>query len=104
MRWRRRRFQRIRRKERERATRPQGIQFRHSDGRVETWVFNPPEPLPTNARVWNGKGEPDSPFVMTISVDATFYKCDVCGNVWQKPHRHTRRECNTNVAKEVLET
>lgn len=103
MRWRRRLHQKRRRRERLLESLPNQIVVRHSDGTVQRYVM-PKARLPPGARVWNGRGKPpEAPFVMTFTMESTFHKCDVCGSVWQRPHRHTRRECRTAVARQVLE-
>lgn len=111
MRWRRRRFARIRRRERERRLLPNSIVVKeHGPGGTSSREWRLPRaPLPEGVPFWNGRGKPPElgpgqAMVMEISIDATFHRCDVCGSVWQRPHQHTRRECRGSVVAQVMDS
>lgn len=114
-RWRRRRIQRRRRAHRkleEKLAARQYIRLDtfHEDGTVDRQRWKVPRvQLPPGTKVWtqeeiDKKGAPPGSFVMEISFNAMFHKCEMCNHVWQPPVEHTKDECNLMVTRQVLES
>lgn len=119
MRWRRRRFQKLRRKERKKwASGESAIVVNHYENGVKTkkvYTF-PRAHVPKGVPVWNPKIgkppklEPGQMMVMNLEINVGFHRCEDCGFVWTSPdqkgrrHQHTRSECKAHIVQHVMDS
>jgi len=119
MRSRRRRFQRLRRKERKKWEAGQSaiVVNHHEGGTATKKVYSfPRAPIPKGVPVWNPKLgrppklEPGQAMVMNLELNMGFHLCEDCGTVWMSPdtkgvrRQHTRAECRTAFVSLVMDS